>query len=453
MLLFENKGGVLMGFLTKKNIKKLLILIVAITFVLSMAACGKTEDEGSQGEAKSSENVEITALLEGHPTSNALKQLASEFEEQTGIKVNLEIVPYSELTSKALLSLSQKSDRYDVIMDDWVHGVGYAKAGYLESLDEYESISEYYDPDDFVTAYSQTPRFEGKLYGLPVYGESTFLMYRKDLFDKYNIPVPKTMDDLYSAAITIKNKTDGEIAGITLRGEQGIHNVYSWATFLWSFGGQWFDEDGKCVIDSPEGIKATEFYVKLLNDAGPIGVSNFGWEENRLAFTQGRAAMIIDATVNGAFNEDPENSSVAGKVGYAPSPVQSKDPNGGANSLAVHNLYMSSFSKNKEAAWKFITWATSKQTQEKMLDIEPSSGISSKSAMGTDIFVEKYGAFKDAMLEALDKSNSNYLPQIPEANEIINITGTAISQVLVGTANAKDALTDAAAQINNILNQ
>jgi len=434
----------------------MIAFFICSVLLFSLTSCGKAGNGAKDPKGNGKSKEELNLLLEGHPTSNALKQLAPEFEQETGIKVNLEIVPYSDLTSKALLNFSQKSDRYDVVMDDWVHGVGYAKAEYIQSLQDFASnkdIGNYYDPEDLVKAYREVPQFDGKLYGIPVYGESTFLMYRKDIFNEYKIPVPKTMDELYEAARIIKEKTDGKVAGITLRGEQGIHNVYSWAAFLWSYGGQWFDEDGKCVINSPEGIEATEFYVKLLKDCGPVGVSNFGWEENRLAFTQGHAAMIIDATVNGAYNEDKENSSVAGKVGYAPAPVQSKNPKGGANSLAVHCMYISKFSKNQEAAWKFITWATSKDIQEKMLEIEANSGISSMGAMDNKTFIDKYGTFIDAMLAALDSSNPNYLPQIPEANEIINITGTAISQVLVGSSDAKTALDDAAAQINKILNK
>lgn len=183
------------------------------------------------GGASAQETIRV--LLEGHSTSDSIKALLPEFEKQTGIKVQAEIVPYSDLTSKALLAFSSKSGRYDVVMDDWVHAVGYASAGYIVPLDKWMGgDTAFYDAGDFVKSYSDTLRYQDHYYGLPVYGESTFLMYRKDLFSQYGIAVPKTFDDLAAAAKTIKEKSGGKIAGITLRGAQGIQNTFAWAAFL-----------------------------------------------------------------------------------------------------------------------------------------------------------------------------------------------------------------------------
>lgn len=143
------------------------------------------------GNASAQETLRV--LLEGHSTSDSIKALLPEFEKQTGIKVQAEIVPYSDLTSKALLAFSSHSGRYDVVMDDWVHAVGYASAGYITPVDQWmESDTAFYDGADFVKSYADTLRYKDGYYGLPVYGESTFLMYRKDLFEQYGIAVPKT---------------------------------------------------------------------------------------------------------------------------------------------------------------------------------------------------------------------------------------------------------------------
>ena len=398
----------------------------------------------------------LNVLMEGHPTTDAVKALLPEFEKATGIKVNIEVLPYEDMTAKAFLSLSQKSDRYDVYFDDWVHGVGYAVAGNIEALDPYianKSINSYVDLKDFVATYVNQAKVDGKQYGLPMYGESTFLQYRKDLFKQYGIKVPTTFDEMMSAAKTVTEKSGGKVYGITLRGQQGIHAVYIWAAFLWGFGGHWFDADGKADINTPEAIAATNFYRDILTKYGPPGYANFGWTENRVAFTQGKAAMTIDATVNGAFDEDPSGSVIVGKVGYAPVPqAAGVTLKGGQHSLAVHHLYLSSYSKHKDAAFKFMTWATSKQTQIKGFAIAPNSGASSKSALYSKNFQSKYGAFVDGMLAALGKANQNYLPQVPEANEIINKTGVAISQVLAGARPAADALKEVNDDINaNIL--
>ncbi|QBD83395.1 sugar ABC transporter substrate-binding protein [Ktedonosporobacter rubrisoli] len=393
----------------------------------------------------------VNVLMEQHTSSDAIRQLLPEFEKTTGIKVNLDIVPYDNLTSKALLGFSQGSDQYDVVFDDWIHGLAYAKAGYIVPLAPYaQKLSSYYHEQDFYAPYIQMPRYDKQLYGLPVYGESTFLMYRKDLFEKYHIAVPKTMNELEAAAQKIYSATDGKVYGITLRGQQGIQNVYVWSAFLWAFGGQWL-QGNHVALDSQQALKALKFYTDLLNRYGPPGVANFGWQENRLLFQQGKAAMTIDATVNGAYNEDPAQSSIVGKVGYAPVPTAVADPVGSPSSLEVHGLYLSKFSTHPEAAWLFMSWATSKQVQLQRMQISPDSGVTALAAIDSQTFKDRYGAFRETMLASLARGNSNYLPQIPQSNQIINYAGIAIAQALVGAQKPDAALASAARQCNQLL--
>ena len=411
----------------------LVTAVAAVAFTIPALA----QDKPYEGET-------ITVLFQGHPSSDAIIEMLPGFEESTGITVNAETIPYSDLTSRALLEFSTGSGRYDLVFDDWVKAIGYADAGYIEPLDSFIESDPEFDRSHFVPAYIDTMQYEGKQYGLPVYGESTFLMYRTDLFEEYGLKPPKTFEELREAARTIQEGTDGEVRGITLRGEQGIQNVYVWAGFLWGFGGEWFDEEGSSAIDSPEAVKALDFYSKLLNDYGPTGVANFGWQENRLTFQQGRAAMTIDATVNGAFAEDPKESEIVGRVGYAPVPVSSENPAGGSSSLAVHGFYMNADSDAKDAAWEFMTWATAAEQQIRAVEIAPHSGVSSQAAMDSEPFQTRYGTFADAMVEAVSRGNTGYLPQVPAANEIINNTGIAISQALAGASDAETALGEAA---------
>lgn len=404
------------------------------------------------GNASAEETLRV--LLEGHSTSDSIKALLPEFEKETGIKVQAEIVPYNDLTSKALLAFSSHSGRYDVVMDDWVHAVGYASAGYITPVDKWmKSDTKFYNKADLVPSYADTLRYKDAYYGLPVYGESTFLMYRKDLFEQYGIAVPKTFDELTAAAKTIKEKTNGQVAGITLRGAQGIQNTFAWAAFLWGYGGQWIDSNGKSAISSPEAIAATNAFVNILKNYGPIGAANFGWQENRLVFQQGKAAMTIDSTVNGGFNEDPKQSSVVGKVGYAPVPAQPGDHPGNSGALQVHGMFINSDSKHQDAAWKFISWATASQTQMKSVELNPNAGVSSLSAINSDAFAQRYGAFKDGMLAALKNGNAKYLPTVPQATQIINITGIALSEALAGTQSVESALKAANTRNNKALSR
>ena len=135
--------------------------------------------------------------------------------------------------------------------------------------------------------------------GLPFYAESIELMYRKDLFDAAGLEAPQTMDELMAAAAALHDPENG-ITGISLRGDRGAGlNVYIWTSFLRAFGGTYFDEDMKPVLDSPEAIAAAEFYAEILQNYGFPGPANVGWEATLTNMQQGNVAMIIDATVFG----------------------------------------------------------------------------------------------------------------------------------------------------------
>ncbi|RUU49894.1 sugar ABC transporter substrate-binding protein, partial [Mesorhizobium sp. M2C.T.Ca.TU.002.02.1.1] len=361
-------------------------MLGAAAAALSLAAPASAEDKPFNG-------VQISVLLEGHPTTDAIQKMVPEFKEKTGIDVAIEVVPEADITAKELLEFSSKSGRYDVVQNNIIYLPGFVKSGYIVPLDDFlAKHKENFDKADFVPGYFNTNVLDGKVYGLPVYGESTFVMYRKDLFEQYGLAAPKSFEDIENAAKTISEKTNKQIAGITMRGQQGIQGVYVWAAYLWGFGGSFFDASGKSALATPEGIAALDAFTKVLKDYGPVGVANFGWEENRLLFQQGKAAITLDATVNGAYNEDPAVSTVVGKVGYVPVPMKSASPKGGSSSLAVHSMYVSAESKNQEAAALFAAWATAKEQQLKSIETDPNSGVTSLSALNSDSFGKRYGA-------------------------------------------------------------
>ena len=414
---------------------------VALTLALATSAAMPTFAQAADQPYK---GTRLAVLMEGHPTTDGIQALLPEFTKETGIEVELEVVPESDITAKMLLEFSSSSGRYDVVQNNIIFTPGFVKAGYIASLDEAAGkFPANYDKSDFVPGYLNTNIVDGKLYGLPVYGESTFLMYRKDIFEQYGISPPKTFAEVVAAAKTVKEKSNGEMVGITMRGAQGIHSVYVWAGWLWGYGGEFITKDGKSALGTDEAAASLEAFASVLRDYGPVGVANFGWEENRVLFQSGKAAMTMDATVNGAFNEDPSISSVVGKVGYVPVPVETDKLKGGSSSLAVHSLYVASASQNKEAAWLFASWATAKEQQIKSFAIAPNSGVTSLAALNSEEFNKRYGAFKDAMLASINAGNPQYLPTVEAANEIINNAGIAVSKVLAGTATAKDALAEA----------
>lgn len=393
--------------------------------------------------------VTLRAMMEPHPSTTALKMLVSEFEAETGIKVILEEVPYEHLPEKALLNFVTRSPEYDIIHDDWLFkGYGYARAGYLADLTPYTkdpNLNRWYDPSDFLPGLIDEMTVDGKLYGVPLYADSTFMMYRRDVLAAKGVGVPQTMSELRTAVAKVHGNN---IYGITLRGKRGIHMAWLWGNFLVAFGGRYLDEQYRPVINSPEAVAAGEFYIDLMKNFAPPGAANYGWEENRIAFEQGRAAFTIDASVNAGFAEDPSKSAVAGKVGYALIP---RGPAGYGGNISMHSLYVSNFSRNKEAAFLFITWATHKTTQLKALALEPNSSLTSVSVIRSEPYQRKFGKFAQVHFDAIRFGNYSYIPKVPEAMELADTVSLYLSESLTGMRSVSSALDEAAKAIYAIL--
>ncbi|NLY19388.1 MAG: sugar ABC transporter substrate-binding protein [Clostridiaceae bacterium] len=380
------------------------------------------------------------------------------FQEETGIKVNIEIIPFSELQTKATLMLSQGSDQYDIMFNNANTTAANVANNYLLALDEYlkdDRLNIYYDESDLIPGYLNLFKVDGKLYGLPVYGESSFLMYRKDVFDEYGLKVPETFTELYECAKTIYERSGGKMYGITLRGGVDRYNLDACSPFIWGFGGRWFDENDQLDLDSPEAIAGVEMFAKLVREYAPPGAANFGWQENRLAFSNGLAAMTIDATVNGAYNEDPNESKIVGLVGYAKMPVEvSKDKLYGNNAALVsHGLFINPFvsEARKQAAVLFATWATSSEVQAEAQVVSPFCGTSSLSAMQSPAFKERYAPFIDAMVYSINNGNPGLSGANPKGNELRSLVSTAINQVIVGEKTAEEAMKEVTEKINSTI--
>jgi sorbitol/mannitol transport system substrate-binding protein len=207
--------------------------------------------------------------------------------------------------------------------------------------------------------------YKNSLYAVPFYGESSFLAYRKDLFEKAGLTMPAkpTWAQIADFAAKLDDKAAG-VAGICLRGKPGWgESLAPFNTVLNTFGGQWFDQSWNAKLDSPEFKAAADFYVKLIREHGEVGASSSGFSECGTHYTQGQAAMWYDATVMAGTNEDPESSKVVGKSGYAPAPVERTQSSGWLYTWA---LAIPKAAKDKDAAWKFMAWMTDKAYVQKV---------------------------------------------------------------------------------------
>src|ERR1700686_1112336 len=256
-----------------------------------------------------------------------LKKLSPKFEEKNpDIKLNWVIVEENVLRQKVTTDVSTGSGQFDIVFIGLYETPIFAKRGWLRPMENFPAD---YDLEDLFKSLRDGLSYQGKLYALPFYGESSMLMYRKDLFDEKGLKMPNqpTYADIKKFADALTDKAKG-IYGITLRGKPGWgENMAYVDTLLNTFGATWFDMKWNPTIDTPEWKKAITFYVDLMKADGPPGASSNGFNENLTLFAGGKAAMWIDATSGAGPLLDKAQSQVSDKVAFAPAPIEAT-PNG-----------------------------------------------------------------------------------------------------------------------------
>jgi len=281
----------------------------------------------------------------------------AQFTAQTGINVEWVTLEENVLRQRVTTDITTKGGQFDIMTIGMYETPIWGSNNWLVPLDD---LSAAYDSGDILPAMRGGLSYEGTLYAAPFYGESSMVMYRTDLFQAAGLSMPEapTWDFIADAARKITDK-DNEIYGICLRGKAGWgENAAFISATANSFGARWFDENWNAQFDTQPWADTLNFYVDLLNDAGPPGASNNGFNENLSLFQQGKCGMWIDATVAASFVTNPNDSTVADSVGFALAPDNGLGKR--SNWLWAWALAIPAGTDNEAAAKTFIEWATSK---------------------------------------------------------------------------------------------
>ena len=273
--------------------------------------------------------------------------------------IKLEWVTLEEnvLREKVTTDIATKGGQFDVLTIGTYEVPIWGKKGWLVPLTQVD------DPADLLPAIAGGLTVDGKLMASPFYGESSMVMYRTDLVEAAGEKMPDapTWADIKRIAGKITNK-DKEIYGVCLRGKAGWGENMAFLTAMSnSFGARWFDENWNPQFDQPEWKATLDFYLNLMNQYGPAGASNNGFNENLTLFNQGKCGMWIDATVAASFVTG-KDSTVADKVGFALAPDNGLGKRG--NWLWAWSLAIPTSSDAQDAAKTFVNWATSKEYLE-----------------------------------------------------------------------------------------
>jgi len=288
-----------------------------------------------------------------------MKELSSNFTaKHPDIKLKWVTLEENILRQRVTTDVATQGGQYDVMTIGTYEVPIWGKQGWLTELN---NLGANYDLNDILPAIKSGLMVDKKLYAAPFYGESSMVMYRKDLMKKAGLEMPKKPSWAFirKAAKAMTDKKDG-VYGICLRGKAGWgENVALITAMSNSFGARWFDEHWRPQFDTKEWHDTLQYYVDVMKKFGPPGASANGFNENLALFQTGKCGIWIDATVAGAFVTNKQDSQVADKVGFALAPDNGLGKRG--NWLWAWTLAIPSSSKKAVAAKKFISWATSKE--------------------------------------------------------------------------------------------
>lgn len=383
-----------------------------------------------------------------HPWSSAITPLLPDFTKLTGINVVTDFAPETTYLSAIPIRLARGSSTPDVCMFA-TYGQGIS-GGWLEPLNAYyskKSLTDlvWYDERDLLkTARTFSLWPDGERYGFTITSEAMTLFLNSEMLAAKDLPAPQTFDELLATARAVK--TDA-ISGIAMRAQAGGNSTPAAMAFVFSYGGAMI-KDNRAAFASPEAIAAVDMYGRLLREAGPIGVGSYEWYQVLDDFLQGRTAMAIDSSNFATDISNPAKSHVAKQAGFAAFPhLPGREP---VPFMSHWQACINSKSKNKQAAFLFLLWATSKPTSLRTA----AAGLATTrlSAWSSEAFNNAFGRqAAEAALSNLQKADVDRAKVIlfhPQSRPIQDVFMIGVNEVVSGVRSAKDAMIAAAEKAN-----
>ncbi len=380
-----------------------------------------------------------------------MQKLSSQWEQKTGNKLNWVVLEENVLRQKVTTDIATKGGQYDIITIGAYETPIWGKQGWLDEVDD---LGENYDYADIFQPVKNSLSANGKLYAVPFYAESSFTLYRKDLFDQAGLKMPDqpNYDQIKEFADKLTDKAKQQY-GICLRGKPGWgENMAFLGTLVNTFGGRWFDMKWQPQLTSQPWKDAISWYVDVMQKDGPPGAVSNGFNENQALFADGHCAMWLDATSAAGRVFDPKQSHVADKIGFTVAPIK-VTPNG-AGWAWSWALGIPTSSKKEQVAKDFLKWATSKDYVKLVGEsdgwVAAPPGTRKSTYENPDY--KKAAPFADAVLKAILSADPTHPTKdpvpytgvqfvaIPEFQGIGTTVGQNISAALTGQTTVDQAL-------------
>ena len=379
--------------------------------LLGVAMLGLVAGCSGAGALGAEEGVEtVTVAIVSNPQMEDAIALSPQFEqEHPGIRLRFVSLSENEARAKITASVATGGGEFDAVMISNYETPQWAQNGWLTDLTPLMDRTPGYDPGDFLPTVRDALSFQGQMYSVPFYAESSFLMYRKDLFAQAGLMMPAqpTWQQVADAAARLDDRPrGGNTAGICLRGKPGWGEMMApFNTVVNTFGGRWYDPQWNAQLTTPEFERAAQFYVDLARAHGIAGSSQAGFSECGTAFSQGNVAMWYDSTSAAGTVIDPEESRVVDQVGFAPAPVEATPSSGW---LYSWSLAIPKTSPRVDAAWEFMSWMTNKEYVQRVgtqLGWESAPPGARNSTYDSPQYQQAAGAFANTVRDAIQRAN------------------------------------------------
>ena len=419
----------------------LLLSLLLTQCTVAAPAPAESQGDAAGGDAQPFAGTELVLASMTDQYVAAFRHLIPQFEEETGIKVTLDELGYVDLYQKLTADFVGSTANYDLMTVDIVWSGEYAANGYTLPLDDFMARDEAELALDDIMPVSWTlGEWEGKHWAYPLAGYANVLNYRKDILAEAGIDPPATQEELLAAAEALTD-AENDFYGTALLGARGPAVAQEYMAWVQQHGGSILDESGAPALNSAKNVEILEFFGSLFEYAPP-GSTDYWWDQRETAFRTGNVAMMEGWSIARAGYENPEISTVVGKVDVTLAPVaEGLEPKYGFGGWGIG---INANSENAEAAWEFIKWLTSPEIQKEW--IRHDGAPIRRSTLEDPELNAEYPWFP-ILLESFENGDGDYRPRIPEYSIIQDALGTAVNGYLVGEMSAQEALDQAQAQV------
>lgn len=382
----------------------------------------------------------LKLATESTPPSNAINsQLKPFFEEASGMTVEIEVLPLEQVLQKLTLDIASQLGTYDLYYIDQ----SWAAFTAQDVFDPREQMADKPDLampdwnfDDFLPALVDgIARYGDRLVGVPYDIPIFIMMYRRDIWEKMGFAAPTTLEEYYEQAKAVTET--GEIYGATGQMKSGHYSLEcDWTAWLWGHGGSIFDADGKFSGHDERGLEAMEYWRRLFATMPP-GVTGWTWDGQGQSIAQGVAASMLSWGEFFPYFDDPSATKVSGlmeavRVPQPKHPLRTVEQTGfgeipGIGHQGGSSLAVSKNSKNPDAAWIFMQWATSYDTQVLITALGGGTGPTRASVYDDPRIVanRRVGPGTTRHLDVVRETIANDMgsePDLPEWAELANDT-------------------------------